>query len=137
VSTGQFISRDPLTSVTTEPYANVYDSPLNSADASGLCSLRPIPLPLCSAGGALSGDLGGGAFKGNGAGPDVMAGAKGQFAGFGLFSHDRPRGLMSIGAYNSTPFGTDAYPSCGPNGSGDKNWDMIGGGSAGPGRQCG
>jgi uncharacterized protein RhaS with RHS repeats len=35
-STGQFISRDPLTATTRQPYAYGYDDPLNVTDPSGL-----------------------------------------------------------------------------------------------------
>jgi RHS repeat-associated protein len=37
-STGQFLSRDPITALTRQPYAYVGDDPLNSVDPSGLCN---------------------------------------------------------------------------------------------------
>lgn len=55
-STGQFISKDPFTDTTRHPYAYVGDYPLNATDPMGLCSFGPIPLPICSMGGALGGD---------------------------------------------------------------------------------
>lgn len=38
-TTGQFISRDPLTAMTQSPYGYVYDNPLNGTDPLGLFSL--------------------------------------------------------------------------------------------------
>lgn len=40
-ATGQFISRDPLASLTGEPYAYVTDNPLNAADPTGLEDVIP------------------------------------------------------------------------------------------------
>ena len=44
-STGQFISRDPITRTTRQPYSYVADNPLNSTDPSGL-----IGVSLCRGG---------------------------------------------------------------------------------------
>jgi RHS repeat-associated protein len=38
-TTAQFLSRDPLASMTGEPYGYVNDNPLNGSDPSGLCGL--------------------------------------------------------------------------------------------------
>lgn len=35
-ATGQFLTRDPIESVTRSPYAYVYGNPLNATDPSGL-----------------------------------------------------------------------------------------------------
>jgi len=46
-STEQFISRDPLSSVTREPYAYVRDNPLNGTDPTGLCNVNPFSGDSC------------------------------------------------------------------------------------------
>jgi len=38
-STGQFLTRDPVTAITQAPYSYVDDDPLNNTDPSGLCTL--------------------------------------------------------------------------------------------------
>jgi RHS repeat-associated protein len=48
-STAQFVSRDPLTSITWEPYSYVSDNPVNAADPSGLSEELELPCvwPFC------------------------------------------------------------------------------------------
>jgi len=46
-STAQFISRDPITTLTRNPYGYVGGSPLNRTDASGLCSWNPFDSDSC------------------------------------------------------------------------------------------
>jgi RHS repeat-associated protein len=41
-ATGQFLSRDPIVSMTRSPYAYVHDNPLNALDPAGLWSLNPL-----------------------------------------------------------------------------------------------
>ena len=60
-ASGQFLSRDPLVSLTREPYGYVVDNPLNGTDASGMICL------FASEGGQGGEDqLGGGGATGEG-----------------------------------------------------------------------
>jgi RHS repeat-associated protein len=52
-ATGQFLTRDPITAITQEPYAYVGGSPLNFTDPSGLlCMLGKNPNGSCRGSGA-------------------------------------------------------------------------------------
>ena len=44
--TGQFVSRDPITGITRQPYSLVSDDPLNQTDPSGLAGLGPVTIPI-------------------------------------------------------------------------------------------
>jgi RHS repeat-associated protein len=46
-STGQFLTRDPITALTREPYAYVADNPLNATDPMGLCNINPFSGDSC------------------------------------------------------------------------------------------
>jgi RHS repeat-associated protein len=48
-ATGQFLTRDPAESLTSEPYAYAAADPLNNVDLTGFEAI-PIPLPACVAG---------------------------------------------------------------------------------------
>ncbi len=46
-ATGQFLSRDPITALTQEPYGYTGGNPVNNTDPIGLCSINPFSNESC------------------------------------------------------------------------------------------
>ena len=53
-TTGQFLTRDPLSSMTRSPYGYAGDSPLNAVDPMGLCRVNPVSIDFWTQGNCLS-----------------------------------------------------------------------------------
>lgn len=94
--TAQFLTRDPLEEVTQEPYAYVYDNPLNGADPSGRiagaaagCAIGEVVEP---AGGCAPGAVAGAAASVAAAGAAALAGA----AAGALTSDEEIAGTLTI-----------------------------------------
>jgi RHS repeat-associated protein len=86
-ASGQFISRDPLTAATRQPYSYVADNPLNATDPTGLFGVADLLHPIGLVAGGLAGLVGGAHDYLIGAQSDLDAGLGGDYG----------RGLAGVG----------------------------------------
>ncbi|HST56706.1 MAG TPA: RHS repeat-associated core domain-containing protein [Solirubrobacteraceae bacterium] len=54
-ATGQFLTMDPMESLTRAPYIYAHDNPLNERDSAGLCSINPLSSSSCISDGVEAG----------------------------------------------------------------------------------